>query len=121
MLDDDDAVDDDNDDDDVMMMMMKMMLMMRLMMATPRKLSFLWSAGAEMSHEGWVQNAHKDRLIYQVGDADDVDDDADDDSDDDDDDDDDGSLCSSPPANKRLGEFWFRRFALPSFCHACSS
>ena len=31
-----------------------------------RKLSFLWSAGAEMSHEGWVQNAHKDRLIYQV-------------------------------------------------------
>merc|ERR1712181_87722 len=30
-----------------------------------KKLSFLWSAGAEMSHEGWVQNAHKDRLIYQ--------------------------------------------------------
>jgi len=31
-----------------------------------KKLSFLWSAGAEMSHEGWVQNAHKDRLIYQL-------------------------------------------------------
>merc|ERR1712018_850782 len=30
-----------------------------------KKLSFLWSAGAEKSHEGWVQNAHKDRLIYQ--------------------------------------------------------
>ena len=68
MLDDDDAVDEYNDNDDVMMMMMiiMMMLMMRLMMATPRKLSFLWSAGAEKSHEGWVQNAHKDRLIYQV-------------------------------------------------------
>jgi len=32
-----------------------------------KKLSFLWSAGAELSHEAWVANAEKDRLIYQVG------------------------------------------------------
>ena len=44
--------------------MMSMMVVMTMM--TLRKLSFLWSAGAEMSHEGWVQNAHKDRLIYQA-------------------------------------------------------
>ena len=51
----------------VTMTMMVMMMMLMMIMMTPRKLSFLWSAGAEMSHEGWVQNAHKDRLIYQVG------------------------------------------------------
>ena len=41
-------------------------MMVVMTMMTLRKLSFLWSAGAEMSHEGWVQNAHKDRLIYQA-------------------------------------------------------
>ena len=52
----------------VMMMMTTMMIVMMVVMTmmTLRKLSFLWSAGAEMSHEGWVQNAHKDRLIYQA-------------------------------------------------------
>ena len=51
-----------------MMMMTTMMIVMMVVMTmmTLRKLSFLWSAGAEMSHEGWVQNAHKDRLIYQA-------------------------------------------------------
>ena len=50
-----------------MVMTTKMIVMMVVMtMMTLRKLSFLWSAGAEMSHEGWVQNAHKDRLIYQA-------------------------------------------------------
>ena len=52
----------------VMVMMTTMMIVMMVVMTmmTLRKLSFLWSAGAEMSHEGWVQNAHKDRLIYQA-------------------------------------------------------
>ena len=60
----------------MMMMLLLMMILRRIMgmrimrimmmMLSPRKLSFLWTAGAEMSHEGWVQNAHKDRLIYQV-------------------------------------------------------
>ena len=52
----------------VMMVMTTMMIVMMVVMTmmTLRKLSFLWSAGAEMSHEGWVQNAHKDRLIYQA-------------------------------------------------------
>ena len=47
------------------LIVMKVMMVVMTMM-TLRKLSFLWSAGAEMSHEGWVQNAHKDRLIYQA-------------------------------------------------------
>merc|ERR1712037_371770 len=41
-------------------------IMALLFRLVSKKLSFLWSAGAEMSHEGWVQNAHKDRLIYQL-------------------------------------------------------
>jgi len=41
-------------------------MMALLFRLVSKKLSFLWSAGAEMSHEGWVQNAHKDRLIYQL-------------------------------------------------------
>ena len=31
-----------------------------------RKLAHLWTAGVVKSHEAWVQNAEKDRLIYQV-------------------------------------------------------